>query len=785
MKEKVGFILFIIILIFIADFILAEPIGESLHVNIQTTNSTGVATGTFKFEFNISTSTDCSDPLYSNYSTLTTDSRGIISYYLENVVLNYSDQYWLCYYRDGILINNSKIVRTPYTFRARNMTSSGLEIDSDLNLGNYNLTIGGGWLNNGVSILGGDIFAKVLYVYNISSLNVNNLVINGSSFPSFDDLFDIGNSTMRWQDLFLSGQVYSNGTGNNYFLGNLGIGTSNPSQKLEVNGSLNVTGNLTLGQKITFAFGEVIDNLVDGWVTITGGLRVEGKGNFSGTIYINNGTDVATLGGGSSTNLTDYYRVYDTGWINRSDWTNVKLGSNAAGNVDSNVTHNLGVPLSNLTVKVLISTGGAVNDSADLDAHSFILDFTTQDAATNWYGSAILQVDNNNILIQTATSGLVSIQSNGVPASITTQNYWYKVIVTNVVALNSTPLFGGTPAGAIMAFNLSSCPTGWILADGTSGTPDLRGIFVRGAGTNSILNYSNGSLGGFSAIFGTYRNDSFQGHVHDYYWTGTGAGDYGKVMHGSSAQSFQISVSSPTTDGTNGVPRTGAETTPAYHALIYCMKTTEDTVTSNTIWGESGSNVFVQNTSRNVGIGTTSPSAKLEVNGTFKTPGMWVPIETQVLTTNVSNFIFTNISSDFKMLKLVYFVNHNRSEGGQVRLIINSDTAANYRSYFKSIWTALDYGEDNVAWIYMAHMGYDDTIGWGIGEVIISDVADQYKKVSGTTSDLTSTNLYLGMSTAIWKNNVDSIQNLTIQASDGSVSTAFDKGSRITLMGMY
>jgi len=40
--------------------------------------------------------------------------------------------------------------------------------------------------------------------------------------------------------------------------------------------NLTLTGNLTLGQKITFAFGEIIDNLVDGWITITGNHNVTG-----------------------------------------------------------------------------------------------------------------------------------------------------------------------------------------------------------------------------------------------------------------------------------------------------------------------------------------------------------------------------------------------------------------------------------------------------------------------------------------------------------------------------
>jgi len=35
------------------------------------------------------------------------------------------------------------------------------------------------------------------------------------------------------------------------------------------------------------------------------------------------------------------------------------------------------------------------------------------------------------------------------------------------------------PTGFIGAFNLSACPTGWAAADGSNGTPDLRGEFLR------------------------------------------------------------------------------------------------------------------------------------------------------------------------------------------------------------------------------------------------------------------------------------------------------------------
>ena len=59
--------------------------------------------------------------------------------------------------------------------------------------------------------------------------------------------------------------------------GNVGIGTTSPTHELNVVGNANITGNLTLGEKITFAFGEIIDNIVNGWITITGNLNVTGN----------------------------------------------------------------------------------------------------------------------------------------------------------------------------------------------------------------------------------------------------------------------------------------------------------------------------------------------------------------------------------------------------------------------------------------------------------------------------------------------------------------------------
>ncbi len=63
------------------------------------------------------------------------------------------------------------------------------------------------------------------------------------------------------------------------------------------------------------------------------------------------------------------------------------------------------------------------------------------------------------------------------------------------------------PAGAVMAFNLTTCPAGWVLADGNNGTKDLKGSFIRGYGTSAAGTAASGA-------FGVFQNDAFKSHIH-------------------------------------------------------------------------------------------------------------------------------------------------------------------------------------------------------------------------------------------------------------------------------
>lgn len=136
----------------------------------------------------------------------------------------------------------------------------------------------GGWESGGFSIEGGDIYAQTGWFYNISSLEVTHLEVNGSLFPDVDDQFDVGNGTFRWRDLYLSGEVLSDGTGDSYFMGNVGIGTASPSELLVVGNDL---GNVGTGNSI--ALGDDSGNVVN--------LGIGYNSTNRGSIYWEDGDD--------------------------------------------------------------------------------------------------------------------------------------------------------------------------------------------------------------------------------------------------------------------------------------------------------------------------------------------------------------------------------------------------------------------------------------------------------------------------------------------------------------
>ncbi|EQA34898.1 hypothetical protein LEP1GSC047_1726 [Leptospira inadai serovar Lyme str. 10] len=137
-----------------------------------------------------------------------------------------------------------------------------------------------------------------------------------------------------------------------------------------------------------------------------------------------------------------------------------------------------------------------------------------------------------------------------------------------------------TPGGAVIP--LTSNQTGDLIShiqygfgDGstTFTLPDRRGVFARGSGQHASRakaaggNYDGGAIG-------QENQDMFQGHrhandgisaslVHPDNYFGTGSSRVGQNG---------VSILDPTIDGTNGIPRTGAETSPVSTAVQYIIR---------------------------------------------------------------------------------------------------------------------------------------------------------------------------------------------------------------------
>ncbi|NCN52030.1 hypothetical protein GW931_03385, partial [archaeon] len=268
------FVISVIFIVFSVSFLSAAPILDQLHLNIQTTDGSGnVVTGTFNFQFNISTDASCTSVVFSNSTSLTTDSRGIVSYYLENTNLDYQNQYYLCYYRDSVLIETSKISRTPYSFTALNTTVSGLIVDSNLNLGGYNVTAS--WFNGLFNWTTSDLYNN----FNGYSLTFNESRLN-QTIQSFDYVtstsgnstyvpytgattnVNLGGNNLTATYLFGDGSYLTNinrtavnywtQTGNDiyYNLGNVGVGTTAPVYRLDVAGNVNAYRLLVNGSDV-------------------------------------------------------------------------------------------------------------------------------------------------------------------------------------------------------------------------------------------------------------------------------------------------------------------------------------------------------------------------------------------------------------------------------------------------------------------------------------------------------------------------------------------------------
>jgi len=135
-------------------------------------------------------------------------------------------------------------------------------------------------------------------------------------------------------------------------------------------------------------------------------------------------------------------------------------------------------------------------------------------------------------------------------------------------------VYGIIPTGFIGSFNLASCPNGWKQSDGTLGTLDLRGQFLRGLnsfdGGSTTRSDGKEDPDGASRTLGNYQNDTFKSHTHGIQFYGSGSptlvppNNYLSILNGYN----------PTANNAAGgiIPTGDNETRPKNIAVIFCEK---------------------------------------------------------------------------------------------------------------------------------------------------------------------------------------------------------------------
>jgi hypothetical protein len=199
----------------------------------------------------------------------------------------------------------------------------------------------------------------------------------------------------------------------------------------------------------------------------------------------------------------------------------------------------------------------------------------------------------------TDSSGLIAnanpiiLGTDGRPPSTIwlTEGFFYKFVLatsSNVTIQTYDNLYGivgatppaatPIPAGGIFLWSgsIGSIPAGYVLCNGSNGTPDLRDRFVVGAGSTYAVNATGGSADAVVVSHTHAATVTDPGHNHtytDYPSAIVRAGGGGGTPFTATTTNTSTAVTGITvSNATAGVSGTNANL-PPYYALCYIMKT--------------------------------------------------------------------------------------------------------------------------------------------------------------------------------------------------------------------
>ena len=539
---------------------------------------------------------------------------------------------------------------------------------------------GGATIDGGIHVSGTSHFSEEV------TGTISNEVTSGKYFPTLDwvnNRISTG-GVGGWTETELSGN-YNIHNANNGNVG-IGTGTDSPQAKLDVNGTLNVEGDVTMRGSVSIPTGPLD---VSGGATIDGGIHVSGTSHFSeevtGTIsnevtsgkyfptldWVNNRISTGGVGGWTETELSGNYNIHNAnngnvGIGTGTDSPQAKLDVNGTLNVEGDVTMrgSVSIPTGPLDVSggATIDGGihvsgtshfseevtGTISNEVTSGKYFPTLDWVNNRISTGGVGGwtetelsgnyNIHNANNGNVGIGTGTdSPQAKLDVNG------TLNVEGDVTMRGSVSIPTGPLDvsgGATIAGGIHVSGTSHFSeevTGTISNEVTSGKyfPTLDWV------NNRI---STGGVGGWTEteLSGNYNiHNANNGNVG----IGTGTDspqaklDVNGTLNVEQDVTMRGSVSIPTgpLDVSGGATIDGGiHVSGTSHFSEEVTGTISNVVTSgkyfptldwvnNRIstgglegWTEtdvSGNYIIHTTNNSNVGIGTDSPEAKLDVRG--------------------------------------------------------------------------------------------------------------------------------------------------------------------------
>ncbi len=282
----------------------------------------------------------------------------------------------------------------------------------------------------------------------------------------------------------------------------------------------------------------------------------------------------------------------------RADLNNafVALASNSSGDAEPGTTYpnQWWYETDTNTLKLRNEANSAWVEIATLDQSSNnVLSITTQGLTLGATAITASGADIN--LLDNLTRGSIIYGNNSGVTSELVKGVAGTVLTSDGTDISWAAGGGGVPAGTVIYHAANTPPTDFIKANGaaisrttysglftaigttfgvgdgssTFNVPDLRGEFPRGWDDSRGIDSGR--------AFGSAQTDAMQGHRHNTTLDGNYFKADGLLGPGSNGWSDQPSggqtkTGNPTTDGSNGTPRTAAETRPRNIALLACIK---------------------------------------------------------------------------------------------------------------------------------------------------------------------------------------------------------------------